>query len=1121
MLNFSAINVGDYKFVQIDKSVDTHGGKEPGTVKSDIPYKVKHEKRGPNVPDQNNSKFIPKTVIEFPIPIVNYLFTYNGAGVLKKLIASDANLGIKESEVLSLCNGTAVLDVDFSMDTHKIYYINELTESIVYDCERHAIGGHAIRYLLDNLNINTAIISYLTAHFSKVTSKEGVYIIDAENNESTLNDNPSIFIIDRYYIVDTRNGSTINKELKYIENNRKSLVIKDGDNKGSTLPLITILINYREQTDGGRHNEYSDIYNLCCMSNQVVYPLGYRDNSKFEDPFTLNYNDLFNKSLELNNICLTPGTPLISICNSYRNLVNSYNAVIFRTPKKYLNYRKSHVEALTGKTGIIRFSVQGCTLDYSARCVITVDKDMPIDSIGIPITIARNLVEIYVLDSIDGLFNNKASYVKNKTISDTRVKDFIEQRYIIIGRQPTLYNLSIQGFKVKIVDGYSIVLPPLATPAFNADFDGDQMYVYLPQTEEGQNEARNIMANVKNIHRPRDGYCHIVPRQEVLYGLAICFEAKPNGKGKAVYKDVSHFRNIIMHDIEYQEHDIEDSCIVGNRSFDTVGEAALRLCIGNAEVSSVRLGHLPLEFNTNRKDPSDKLSEEFFSALFSYISKKDNGIDKFVSACKRLTNLGFTVAKLYPPALDIFGNYDNHELCEEFHSEIEKQEEMFNLGFDTDESYNAFYEDKASELSKKISQNLLNNIDADNGFLKLVQTKARGSMSNINQMFGIKGSIIKNSTEVFPTIIEKSLIQQLSSIDHFITAYGTREGLIDKSIKTFDPGYFNRIMNNAAHNIIITNDDCGTTNGIRVTFDLLHEYCHGNYEDDLTDFQIIKNFARRILCSSYIVGNNQVVSDNNFDAIFNTKIASIENGTVIKYDGVLLRTTITCDNPCCAKCYGIDLGANAKVVKGTAIGSIAAQAIGEPITQLTMKTFQKGGISGSKGLMSSYDIVKHMLELHKDRNMDDIYDVSSILRYEGVDAAVVKLVFALYSLFEKQIFVHFKHFATVVSSMIHYICMKPGNSFETGRFYTDIEFKRHNGNPDNFIKVLRGVHKVVEVRNDFLSALFLENFTVCLRRNIVLSSYDTLEDPLVRATLGLKPNIGLEFNPDFIRERGV
>lgn len=891
------------------------------------------------------------THIKLSIPIVNVFLAGAKVGVMEKVISS-------KYSAYNLSRGFSILDVSDVDNPIEINPNDETKMSVTYDSSKHLVGGDAIQFLLERTDAEERIKSLLIAMCNKTVNEKVMENLPGKTTGEIVKGNGDVWIIEDYYL-NVSDLSILERMNNNAERVRTLLLIGD-DAKGDFIPAITTLLEFRD--DKSKFiNMIQDII--------PILPLGYRPTiDRNKDPLSMLYNRVIQANIDLKNDRLTAGCKLGTIRLKFLELYHKYMNLVYKKNVYDDSQYESLIDILTGKTGVIKKYVHASIIDQSGRSVITVDPTLSVDTIGIPEDMALQLCELEAISEFKYSNKNKSKVLSNrfKEALIKRAKAILEGSYIISGRQPTLYRLGVQSFKVKVVEGYSIRLNPISTPAFNADFDGDQMYVVMPQSKMAQEETRRLISNINNIFLPRDGSCHLAPRQEMIYGLYLCYKAEADVSSRTVtYKDNNEFVSQVIEDLNMQDIVIDDKCIVGGVEYRSVGYAALKLFLGGDGLQNTRLGVVPITRDSNKEEKM--VTESFFKEYFSYI-KLNHTKDTFINIVDRFVYLGFTVANLYAPDINVLQQVDTSDLKEEFDKAIGSREEYYNLGFDTEESFSLFHASEYNKLKDKVMKRVKSELGEDNGFIQLIESGARGSESNLLQLFGMKGTPMKNQAESFNTVITTPLSEQLSGLVHFITAYGSREGVIDKVIGTYAPGYLSRKMTHVARHLSIVSEDCGTEKGIHITYDFLKQmYGVSNLTGtESVDYHTIKDYCVSILETRFIVGGGVTpLTKEEANEVFINMVATFaDDGSIVDYGGVKLRSPLTCEDQCCVKCYGTDLTTNKTVIKGTPVGLLTGPTIGEPVTQLIMKNFQRGGVAGVKNLTSSFDTLSDLLEMH-------------------------------------------------------------------------------------------------------------------------------------------------------------
>lgn len=995
--------------------------------------------------------FTNTAIIRFPVNVVNPFLAGKKCEIFNKLFSVSGSINKYYDTytgcVEDLMYGKAVITKD-----------GTIVKSQPGTCDQYAyninkqdfyLGADAIQFMLDdvidNLDsyIERVLLNYFILPIFPPSIKQEMLanlsdfgkIVDSESSDGW-------YLCDKYYFVPT------DKVAGY-----KSLFDKNYSNAfmqsiGSNNSGVALLLSLRNQ-------EAIDTLYGELMSYIFVLPIGYREsiNGRFDSLSKL-YNDLVEYVDKFKNQYGTSSISSSSLCSIYTDIVTCVKNIFvgYGAGEQSIdsNFR-SILERLKGKEGLIRGRMQATRFDYSARSVITCDPNMPLDCVGIPESILGKLMEMEIIKDAKGKTLNASERnmapdvhgVKHLKDLNRKAAELIQRGIesgneyrIIIGRQPTLFYLSMQSFKIRVHQGTTFILSPLVVMPFNADFDGDQMHGSFPITEAAQKEVNEKMASTNNLYYPKNGSLTVTPRHEIQFGLWIALtltepfdgmQARTyteNDKQYIVDKinETIDYRNSVDKSaqfvIKHQNVDIntdflkviyEAVCLQVVAPYDIINAQPANISINlNGETA----GHWALRYTIGRKsvpfddesmkrivvvnDTSVKLKaskiEKWFNSILSEEAEKihDNGPDGFVTMVDRMTKLGFALANIYPPSISIINHINCLGLIDEFNKKMYLHEEYINYGIELKESYSEFFSKELEKLNAELAKYVLNELPEDSGYLRMAISKAKGNESNIMQCFATKGRIMKNDLVAFDTIIRNSLANQLTGLEHFITAYGARQGLADKVLATADPGYLTRLLEHAAAPINITTSDCGTSDGLNWTWWDLKPFVSDSTSVDSKNLEKGLEFTEEMFIGRFMATSQGGVkiTKNNFKDLFKKYVADVDQqGELIIKEGMKVRSPLTCNNPCCAKCYGKDLTRNTELPEiGKNIGFIAAQSIGEPGTQLTMKNFQRGGVQSDANLTSAFDTIKHYFNLYgfsKDKAANGAVMYDPISPYTG------------------------------------------------------------------------------------------------------------------------------------------
>ncbi len=656
---------------------------------------------------------------------------------------------------------------------------------------------------------------------------------------------------------------------------------------------------------------------------------------------TSDLNDLYRRVINRNNRLkklLELKAPEIIIVNEKRMLQEAVDALIDNASRvgaqtQPLTVRqqpsKSLTDAIRGKQGRFRQNLLGKRVDYSARSVIVVGPHLKINQCGLPKKIALELFRPYVIHRIieSGLaYNVKNS---NRIIEQAGpevwaiLEEEIKNKVVLLNRAPTLHRLGIQAFKPVLIEDLCIKIPPLVCAAFNADFDGDQMSVHLPLTQEAQKEATERMLASKNLLKPATGEPITAPTLDMVLGCYYLTKIKEKAEGtNRVFINPSDAL------LAYQFGQIEINSLIKIKEMKKGGKFKdLETSCGRIIFNQV----LPEDFPFVNKVLNKKSLQEIVSLLI-----EDYGIEETAPILDEIKKLGFEYATL----LGISWGMDDLPELKEKEAIIKEAEKAVNLvdeqykqGLLTDFERRARIIEIWDGVKDRIQKIILRTLDPYGSVYSIVDSKARGSWLQPLQMMGMKGLVVNPKGETIELPIKSCYKDGLSSLEYFISTHGARKGLTDTALKTASAGYLTRRMIDVCQDLAIKEEDCGTEEGIEVYRKEGEEF---NYPFSLRIFS-------RTAAEDIKIGKKIILKKGK---IINRKTAELIGKS--KIEKVKIHSPITCKTPfgICSKCYGFDLATIEPVKIGEAVGIIAAQSIGEPGTQLTLRTFHTGGVAG-------------------------------------------------------------------------------------------------------------------------------------------------------------------------------
>lgn len=660
---------------------------------------------------------------------------------------------------------------------------------------------------------------------------------------------------------------------------------------------------------------------------------------------TSDLNDIYRRVINRNNRLKKlkqRSAPEIILRNEKRMLQEAVDTLLDNSrSKKTLKVNnnrplKSLSDLFKGKQGRFRQNLLGKRVDYSGRSVIVIGPNLKMHQCGIPKEIALELFKPFLIRELKN--KNIASHIKEakKMIErqDKRVWDVLEgvikQRPVLLNRAPTLHRLGIQAFEPVLVDGKAIQLHPLVCKGYNADFDGDQMAIHLPLSVEAQVESWLLMLATKNLLDPANGKPIVTPAQDILLGLYVLTKIKPHDKGEG-------------------------------KVFADMDEALKALDAGylslNAKIRLFYQGEWR-ETSLGRVIFNDKLPSAYLYVDSTIGDKKIKNIisdiiAKFgpataVEVLDNIKELGYQYSTRYGVSFginDILVPEEKKDLIAQTDQEVEKIEKMFREGFlSKQERYNRVV-DKWNSINNKIKnimfKKLENDRDGFNPIFMMADSGARGSKEQIRQLAGMRGLMAKPSGEIIDVPIKSNFKEGLTVLEYFNSTHGARKGLADTALKTADAGYLTRKLIDVAQNVVISEEDCGVEEGIWMS-------AIKSAGEDRVIEPLSERILGRFLAKDLLHPRTQEIVAKKDTEISEALAAYIEK---IGVEKVNVRSTLSCDSEIglCIRCYGRNLATGRTVEIGEAVGITAAQSIGQPGTQLTMRTFHVGGVASMGG----------------------------------------------------------------------------------------------------------------------------------------------------------------------------
>jgi DNA-directed RNA polymerase subunit beta' len=648
-------------------------------------------------------------------------------------------------------------------------------------------------------------------------------------------------------------------------------------------------------------------------------------------------NDLYRRVINRNNRLkklISLGAPEIIIRNEKRMLQEAVDAVLEngRHGRPVMGPQnrplKSLSDMLKGKQGRFRQNLLGKRVDYSGRSVIVVGPELKLHQCGLPKEMALELVEPFIIKKLREKGFVHTIRGARRMVERARIEvwdileDVIKGHPVLLNRAPTLHRLGIQAFYPVLVEGKAIKLHPLVCAPFNADFDGDQMATHLPLSLEAQAEAKLLMLSVHNIFSPSDSRPVIVPSQDMVIGCRYLTTEEEGRKGEGIT-----FANSDEVVTAYQDEEVELSTKIkfflkrnGKSSF-------IDTTVGRVIFNRV----LPKGFRFVNELLSKKKISKIIDDCYDQF-----GHNAVIELLDKIKDLGFEYATLGGISIsnnDLEIPKQKYESIEEANKELSKVDSQYKRGIITQRERHNKIIDIWTRTTDKVTDLVFNNMSKTNPVFMMADSGARGSKLQVRQLAGMRGLMAKPSGEIIEIPITSNFKEGLSALEYFISTHGARKGLADTALKTADAGYLTRRLVDVAQEVIIVEPDCKTVNGITVSEIVEGEEVVVTLKERIVGRVAVDNIVD-IVTDEVIVRAGEEISEENADKIDKLSLEKIR-----------IRSVLTCESErgVCAKCYGRNLATRRLVEVGEAVGVIAAQSIGEPGTQLTMRTFHIGG----------------------------------------------------------------------------------------------------------------------------------------------------------------------------------
>ena len=684
---------------------------------------------------------------------------------------------------------------------------------------------------------------------------------------------------------------------------------------------------------------------------------------------TSDLNDLYRRVINRNNRLkrlLELGAPDVIVRNEKRMLQEAVDSLVDNSQRgKALSRRgrrelKSLSDMLKGKKGRFRRNLLGKRVDYSGRSVIVVGPKLKLYQCGLPKSMALELFRPFV---IAGLVKKEyAANVKGarRIMERNRpevwevLEEVIKDRPVLLNRAPTLHRLGIQAFEPVLIEGSAIQLHPLVTTAFNADFDGDQMAVHVPLSEKAVWECRNLMLASKNLLKPADGEPIISPSKDMVLGVYyLTMELKQPFTGKEQV-----FSNINEVEMAYQLNKLTEHTLIRLKAETWFDDEGNRLHEAETRIIDTSVGRvlfnwiLPKEMQFFNKELEKSGVKILIKTIYDIC-----GEEVTTDVADKIKDIGFKYAMLSGTTLsvaDITVPEEKKSIIENSEQQVEDIQRSFRRGRLTNQERDERVIEIWQETTDQVAKAVRKNMNPEGNLSMMANSGAtKGGYNSISQLAGMRGLMADPAGRIIRLPIKSNFREGLTALEYFISTHGARKGLADTALRTADAGYLTRRLVDVAQDMIINDIDCETLNGIII-----------RRSDDIAGQTYGERLNGRIVAENIIdPKTGEIILERN-EMISHSLMITINEA---KINEVKVRSALTCElkHGLCQMCYGMDLGRGKIVTKGTAVGTIAAQSIGEPGTQLTLRTFHTGGVASSSDITTGLPRVEELFEARK------------------------------------------------------------------------------------------------------------------------------------------------------------
>jgi len=764
----------------------------------------------------------------------------------------------------------------------------------------------------------------------------------------------------------------LNKEINFLEEEQKTAI----DSK------IDKIIRRLKLLKGLRANNIKPewmVLQVIPVIPPELRPMVALDGGRFA---TSDLNDLYRRIINRNNRLkqlIELNAPEVICRNEKRMLQEAVDALIDNSARHgktvtastgQKRMLKSLADSLRGKQGRFRQNLLGKRIDYSGRSVIVVNPKLKLDECGLPKRMALELFKPFIISVLikKEIVHNVRSASRFIESGANDVWDILEEitknSHVLLNRAPTLHRLGIQAFKPKLIEGLAIQIHPLVCLAFNADFDGDQMAVHVPLTDEAKIEAKELMLSARNLLKPATGEPVVVPSQDIIWGAYYLTKEEENNLED---KDLKYFASTdeAKYTYHFEKIRLQQPIIVKLNNGKNIRTTAGRIIFND---------ELPKELRfVNEVVDKSKIKNLLKECMILCSEERAVKLtDDIKDVCfKYITQSGLSWGMNDLPDLKA-----KDEMIINAVNQVEKIQEQYDEGLLTESERYSKVIELWTEVKDKVTSICKKGLPLTSPVFSMIESGARGSWAQLVQILGMKGLVTSPSGEIIELPVKGNFKKGFGVLEYFISTHGVRKGLSDTALRTANAGYLTRRLVDVSQDMVIQEDDCGVNEGIIFT----------KKESDEMGHDLIKRITGRFLAGDLKNTKGKVLIKKG-ELVTEKLIKEIKNEDISEAN---VRTILNCqlNRGACAKCYGYDLGYNKLVKMGTAVGIIAAQSIGEPGTQLTMRTFHTGGVASQEDITQGLPRVEEIFEARPPKRKAFISDVAGKLKIESAQRVI-------------------------------------------------------------------------------------------------------------------------------------